>query len=157
MVELTTIDPICDEMLTMRGRRERRSAGNSPRARSIGPSGVDPHLAHEVLGRELEDVAFVGGRAQTLGREAGVVDEHVDRVAAVHGRDEVGDRTLVAGVDGMDVLGDGPQLVGAVRCPATTDDRVAASREGLGQLETEAPVGAGDHDRVDHVVPPSRR
>ncbi len=52
----------------------------------------------------------------------------------------------------MDVLGDGPQLVGSVRRPATTDDRVAASREGLGQLETEAPVGAGDHDRVHQRV-----
>ena len=109
-----------------------------------------------MLGRELEDVTFAVGSTQTHGREAGVVDEHVDRFVA-DGRDEVGDRTLVAGVDGMDVLGDSPQLVGAVRRPATTDDRVAASREGLRQLETEATVGPGDHDRVHQPTVASAR
>ena len=37
--------------------RRQESAGEKHRAES-----VDSHLAHEVLGRELEDVAFVGGQ-----------------------------------------------------------------------------------------------
>ncbi len=73
-----------------------------------------------MLSRELEDVASISGRTQTLGRQAGVVDEHVDHVAA-HGHDEVGDRALVAGVDGVDAVGDGPQRVGPL--PASDNHR----------------------------------
>ena len=93
----------------------------------------------------------VDGGAEPLGREAGVVDEHVDRLAA-DGGDELGDRVLVAGVDGVDVRRDGVQLVGSVRRAATTDDGVPACREHLRQFESESTVGPGDHDRVHQMI-----
>ena len=69
-------------MLTTRGRPDRRSAGRSPRARSIGPRALIRISPMKCSGESWRTSLSVGGSAQTLGREAGVVDEHVDRVAA---------------------------------------------------------------------------
>ena len=102
---LTSIEPICEVMFTIRGLAARRRCGSRPRLNNHGPTALTSTCPISCCGGLRQDVApgLVG--TEVAGVDAGVVQHHVDRLVA-DGVDEVGDRLLVAHVDGVDVLGD---------------------------------------------------
>ena len=110
-----------------------------------GADSVDLDLADQLLGRLQEHVASGLVGTEVAGVDAGIVEQHVDRLIADR-LDEVGDRLLVAHVDGVHVLGHSRKFWRGVGVATPGDDAVAAAGEHPCQFEPESAVRSGDDD-----------